>query len=68
NGRIDVVFDTEGYVFIIEIKRDGSAADALTQIKEKGYDRPYLASGKKIYTIGVNFSSNTKRIEEWILE
>lgn len=68
NGRIDVVFDTEGYVFIIEIKRDGSAADALTQIKEKGYDRPYLASGKKIFTIGVNFSTETKRIEEWILE
>ena len=68
NGRIDVVFDTERYVFIIEIKRDGSAADALAQIKEKGYDKPYLASGKKIFTIGVNFSTETKRIQEWIME
>lgn len=68
NGRIDVVFDTEGYVFIIEIKRDDSALTALEQIKEKGYDKPYLASGKKIFTIGVNFSSETKRIEEWKME
>ena len=68
NGRIDVVFDTEGFVFIIEIKRDASASDALAQIKEKGYDKPYLASGKKIFTIGVNFSTEIKRIEEWIME
>lgn len=68
NGRIDVVFNTEGFVYIIEIKRNASAAEALAQIRDKGYDKPYLASGKKIYTIGVNFSTDTKRIEEWIME
>ena len=68
NGRIDVVFDTADYVYVIEIKRDSSAVEALAQIKEKGYDKPYLASGKKIYTIGVSFSTETKRIEEWIKE
>ena len=68
NGRIDVVFDTADYLYVIEIKRDESAAVALSQIKEKGYDKPYLASGKKIYTIGVSFSTETKRIEEWIKE
>ena len=68
NGRIDVVFETEFFVYIIEIKRNASAAEALAQIKAKGYDKPYRASGKKIYTIGVSFSTDTKRIEEWIME
>ena len=68
NGRVDIVFDTDQYVYIIEIKRDLSAAAALEQIKAKGYDRPYLASGKKIFTIGANFSSASKRLEEWIVE
>ena len=68
NGRIDVVFETEFFVYIIEIKRNASAAEALAQIKAKGCDKPYRASGKKIYTIGVSFSTDTKRIEEWIME
>ena len=48
NGRIDIVFDTDKYVYIIELKRDESAEVALKQIEEKGYDKPFLASGKQI--------------------
>ena len=62
NGRIDIVFDTDKYVYIIELKRDQSADIALKQIEEKGYDKPFLASGKQIIKLGINFSSETKTI------
>ena len=65
NGRIDIVFDTDKYVYIIELKRDESAEIALKQIEEKGYDKPFLASGKQIIKLGINFSSETKTIDGW---
>lgn len=65
NGRIDIVFDTDKYVYIIELKRDESAETALKQIVEKGYDKPFLASGKQIIKLGINFSSETKTIDGW---
>ena len=65
NGRIDIVFDTDKYVYIIELKRDESAETALKQIEEKGYDKPFLASGKNIIKLGINFSSETKTIDGW---
>ena len=65
NGRIDILFDTDKYVYIIELKRDQSADIALKQIEEKGYDKPFLASGKQIIKLGIKFSSETKTIDGW---
>ena len=65
NGRIDILFDTDKYVYIIELKRDQSADIALKQIEEKGYDKPFLASGKQIIKLGISFSSETKTIDGW---
>ena len=65
NGRIDILFDTDKYVYIIELKRDQSTDIALKQIEEKGYDKPFLASGKQIIKLGINFSSETKTIDGW---
>ena len=65
NGRIDIVFDTDRYVYIIELKRDVDPETALKQIEEKGYDRPFLASGKQIIRLGINFSSETRTVAGW---
>ncbi len=64
-GRIDIVIDTADYVYIIELKRDQSPEVALQQIEEKGYDKPFLASGKQIIKLGVNFSSKTRSVDGW---
>ena len=65
NGRIDIVIDTAKYVYIIELKRDQSPDAALRQIEEKGYDKPFLASGKTIVKLGINFSSQTRTVDGW---
>ncbi len=64
-GRIDIVFDTDKYVYIIELKRDQSPETALRQIDEKGYEKPFLSSGKQIIKLGINFSSETRTIDGW---
>ena len=65
NGRIDVVIQTPQYVYVMELKTDKSAADALRQIDEKGYARPFAADGRQLFKIGVNFSTQTRLIDDW---
>ena len=64
-GRSDCIVETDGYIYIFEFKRDGSADEALAQIEAKGYARPYETDKRKLYKIGVNFSSETGTVEEW---
>ena len=65
NGRIDIVIETDKFVYIIELKRDQSPEDALQQIEAKGYAKPFLASGKQIIKLGINFSSATRTVDGW---
>lgn len=64
-GRVDCILETPHYVYIFEFKLDGSADEALRQIEEKGYAKPYLADSRKVSRIGVVFSSQTRTISEW---
>ena len=64
-GRVDCIVETPQYVYIFEFKLDGSAAEALQQIEEKGYARPYEADARQVVKVGVSFSSQTGTIEEW---
>ncbi len=65
NGRIDLFIENKDYIYIIELKIDASADEALQQIEDKGYARPYVADPRKLFKIGVNFSTQTRWIEEW---
>ena len=56
NGRIDLVVQTDRYIYIMEFKLNGSAEDALRQIDEKRYALPFANDGRKVFKIGVNFS------------
>ena len=64
-GRVDCIVETPDYVYIFEFKLDGTADEALQQIEEKGYARPYVADSRKLYQIGVGFSSQTGTVEDW---
>jgi len=64
-GRIDVFFQTEQFAYVIECKRDQSAAEALAQIDEKKYADKLSVQNKKIVKIGVNFSTEERNLTEW---
>ncbi|MCQ2217725.1 MAG: ATP-binding protein [Paludibacteraceae bacterium] len=65
-GRIDVFFETNNCVYIIECKRDGSAQEALAQIDEKRYAKKISSHDKKIVKIGANFSTKERNLTEWV--
>ena len=65
NGRIDLLLQTKDYIYIIEVKIDNTADAALQQIEEKGYAKPFVNDPRKIFKIGVSFSTENRRIEDW---
>ena len=69
-GRADCVVTTADSIYIFEFKLtgNGSAEDALNQIKEKEYAAKYLTDGKKIVLIGAGFDEKTRTIKDWKVE
>ena len=64
-GRVDCILEMEKYVYIFEFKLDKSAEEALQQIRERGYARPYATDKRQVICIGVNFSSEIRTVESW---
>ena len=68
-GRADVVATTRrGAVHLFELKVGGTAAEALAQIKAKGYAAPYRAQGKAIHLFGLAFDPATHRLVDALSE
>lgn len=67
-GRIDMVILTDDYCYVMEFKLDGTAEEALQQIKDKHYTLPFEINGQKIIRIGMNFSSKTRNIDNVAIE
>ena len=67
-GRMDVTIQTPDYVYIFELKLDKSAEEALQQIKDSQYARPFQTDSRKVFLIGANFSSATRTVEKWMVE
>ena len=65
DGRMDMLVQTKDYIYIFEFKIDKSADEALKQIEGKQYAKPFESDARKLYKIGVNFSSETRRIDSW---
>ena len=68
DGRTDMIVQTKDYIYIFEFKLDRSADEALRQIEDKGYARPFAVDTRQLYKIGVNFSSEKRCVEEWKVE
>ena len=65
-GRADCVVETDQHVYIFEFKRDRTAKEALEQIEEQGYAKPYAADKRTLHLIGANFDSKERTLSEWM--
>lgn len=64
-GRIDAVVELDDHIFLFEFKLNGSAQEALNQIKEKEYVQKYSLVGKPLTCIGANFNTETRMVDDW---
>ncbi len=66
-GRVDMVIKTPTALYIMEIKLDGTAEEAMNQINVKDYPAKFALTGLPIVNVGVSFDSSTKNFKDWII-
>ena len=64
-GRIDLLLRMRNYIYVIELKRDGTPEEALEQIREKDYSRQFMGDPRPVVELGVTFSTKTRNITAW---
>ena len=68
-GRIDITMETAGTIYVMELKFNKSAEEALAQIEAKHYADAFKMSDKKMVKIGLNFSVKDEvNSLEWKIE
>ena len=67
-GRIDLVMQAAGKLYLMELKVGQSAETALQQIDLKQYPERFALSGLPIVRIGLNFDMETRTIADWKVE
>ena len=67
-GRTDVVVWMPDITYVLELKVNGTAREALEQIDSKGYALPYRTEGRKVVKVGVAFVRETMTVGEYLVE
>ena len=64
-GCADLTLRMSKGIYVMELKYDHTAQEALDQIDKKGYARKYLSDGRPVTKVGISFSSKDRNIIEW---
>ena len=67
-GRMDMTIKTDKYIYLFEFKFNKTAEEALQQILNQAYAEPYKMDNRKVVCIGVNYSSDARNIDKWIVQ
>lgn len=66
-GFIDILVSTKDYIYVIELKVNGTAEEGIKQIEKKGYSDSFAYDGQEIYEIGIGFSKQTQNIDSYLI-
>lgn len=64
-SRVDVVMRTHSTLYIIELKLDKNADEAIRQIDLKQYPERFALCGLPIVKVGINFDSEKHTLTDW---
>ena len=67
-GRVDVVLRTKTTLYVMELKLDKTAGEALEQINLKNYPERFALCGLPVVKVAINFDSERCTIGEWKLQ
>ena len=67
-GRIDITMETADTIYVMELKFNKSAQEALDQINDKHYAQAFSLKNKEIVKVGLNFSvKDEANTLEWVI-
>ena len=66
-GRIDMVVLMPDTTYVFELKKDGTAKQALEQIDDRGYSLKYQTEGRNVVKVGALFDAEKRTLKEWVV-
>ena len=67
-GRVDMVMQAFGKLYLFELKLNRSAAAAMQQINLNDYPARFSQCGLPIVKVGINFDTATRTLSDWVIE
>ena len=67
-GRVDMVMQAFGKLYLFELKLNRSAAAAMQQINLNDYPARFSQCGLPIMKVGINFDTATRTLSDWVIE
>ncbi|MEM9887882.1 MAG: ATP-binding protein [Bacteroidota bacterium] len=67
-GRLDLLVQTDDYIYLMEFKLDEKIENAIAQIKNRQYAAAYKNTEKRVYLVGISFSKEARNVEDWEVE
>ena len=64
-GRADMVVFMPDAIYVMELKLNGTAQDALDQINDKGYALRYTTDPRPVVKVGMGFSIGKRTLTEY---
>ena len=64
-GRADMVVFMPDTIYVMELKLNGTAQDALDQINDKGYALRYATDPRPVVKVGMGFSIEKRALTEY---
>ena len=64
-GRVDIVIRTTTKLYLVELKLDKSADEAMRQIDLKEYPKRFALCGLPIVKVGINFDRERRTLGDW---
>ena len=66
-GRVDMAMRTATTLYVVELKLDGTAEDAMRQIDLKNYPERFALCGLPVVKVGVCFDREKRTLKEWVI-
>ena len=67
-GRVDMVMQAFGKLYLFELKLNRSAAAAMQQINLNDYPARFSQCGLPIVKVGINFDTATRTVSDWAID
>lgn len=67
-GYIDLTISTGNFIYVVELKLNGTAKDAMEQIKNKNYCQPFELDNRKLIRVAIAFSKESQNISDYIID
>ena len=66
-GRADMEVFMPDAIYVMELKLNGTAQDALDQIEDEGYAKRYATDPRRVVKVGIGFSVEKRAMTDYII-